>query len=680
MISLKNKIASLLFSFLITFFAFNALALTKGSKIRISAEPVDYQISNSFIEEDRYLVKFHGFYVSVFDTNTLTRIFHQAIPTPSVQGGNVSQIRRIDDWTYSYVYLLGYTCMDCRGAVSTNAEIISLEKTPDNTQLSGYGIKFHYDTEFAAAKYFAKRGLDKISDYITIENGQVLFGGYKVGLGTIDRSCQSSDYAVMNYQGGILNINTGEYLDLYWEMKSAHPPTNQFLAAEIKCRQKIKKYGKQKQLDAKTKVKHKMLNSLKFHFYNSEYLILKGPYFTGTSGVSSNISVSNGLSLLSLQDIAGVFNRPDKILEQIEAPATWVEAFRQLSIEENLFVANNALFTSPKITLTQNKLGKVTYHVQHNGISSALVKVNGVVVTSLIEVDDDSGIIVSFDIAPGRNQIEIIPKGEEIINAVAAYDEVFSEEKEGNFYFLGIGVSDYSNNSFDLKYPVKDIVDISKLPIFNDSLLLKDREVTSQGLEVAKSFLKNIGPKDKVLVLMSGHGAYSENLGEFTFFSSNSSPNNYEITGIPFSRVNELLENVNTSHITVVVDSCESGKRGYQFESNSSLPDTFNAKAISLSFDLNSFENKTKRFSRFIDPDMFIFSRLRKPLNARVLAGSSGSQVAYEDSKLSSGILSYFLREKLTSTGRYPNKDDLRDISRAVNKYTDGLQTPFVYH
>ncbi len=146
----------------------------------------------------------------------------------------------------------------------------------------------------------------------------------------------------------------------------------------------------------------------------------------------------------------------------------------------------------------------------------------------------------------------------------------------GNSWFFGIGINEYEHFP-DLNNAVGDVKAIHevlrKKYHLDESITLFNQEATRRNIfKQLKSLLKSVGPDDKLFILFSGHGFFSQtNEG---FWVPHEAEPDFEDDYLPNFHLKHYLEHIKARHILVVSDSCFSGSLFAEGTTRkSSLPD-----------------------------------------------------------------------------------------------------------
>jgi hypothetical protein len=226
-------------------------------------------------------------------------------------------------------------------------------------------------------------------------------------------------------------------------------------------------------------------------------------------------------------------------------------------------------------------------------------------------------------------------------------------------YVLAIGVSQYQNPSYSLKFAAKDAQDFAAATAIQKGLLYRDvvvkvltnehatKDEILDGLDWIR---KETTSKDVAMVFFAGHGLNDQN-GVYYFLPYNTDLEKLLRTGVPFTDIKNTVQSL-AGKTLFFIDTCHSGnvlggRRG-------------------LADDLNGIINELASAES----------------GAVVFAASTGNQYSLEDAKWNNGAFTKALVEGITGRADYTGKGritiNMLDlyISERVKELTGGKQTP----
>ena len=240
-------------------------------------------------------------------------------------------------------------------------------------------------------------------------------------------------------------------------------------------------------------------------------------------------------------------------------------------------------------------------------------------------------------------------------------------------YAVVVGISQYKNSSFNLKYADKDAIAFYDFLLRHEGggfrkenvkLLLND-EATSSALRTALgTFLANTSKQDYVIIYFSGHGSPTfRNRDDLYLLTYESDPSNLAGTAFPMDEVKRYLQkSIFAGRVVMITDTCYSGGIRLMGPSNSKN-DNYLANYL---------------------------SKLTKSRPGMVSITASGdSQLSVENRKYGGGhgIFTYYFLKGLTEDARLSdsNKDAIVDVAEIftyvrerVKKETQDMQVPHI--
>ncbi|MCH8076098.1 MAG: caspase family protein [SAR324 cluster bacterium] len=139
-----------------------------------------------------------------------------------------------------------------------------------------------------------------------------------------------------------------------------------------------------------------------------------------------------------------------------------------------------------------------------------------------------------------------------------------------HLWYLGIGVSEYSNPDFNLKYADADVIALEKTFKKQEGVLFKkvntklllNSDVTAKNIKLAMHrFLKKASDQDVVIIFLAGHGIQDND--QTLYFMTHDSDLNEPYTGVDLDFFHKFLRKrpLNQKAI-VLLDICQSGAFG----------------------------------------------------------------------------------------------------------------------
>lgn len=288
-------------------------------------------------------------------------------------------------------------------------------------------------------------------------------------------------------------------------------------------------------------------------------------------------------------------------------------------------------------------------------------------VVQAVQTEADSQTL-TLNLPAGQSEVSILARNNngwsEPASIQLTYQPRVAPARQGEFvilprlYVLAIGVSDYSNSSYRLKYSAKDAQDFAALmqrqkgTLYRDVVVkvLTDAEATKDNILDGLDWIQHeTTSKDVAMVFLSGHGINDEN-SFFYYLPVGADVAKMKRTCVPFTDIKNTVSSIAGKAI-FFVDTCHSGnvmggRRGV-------------SDVTAIVNELSSAEN-----------------------GAIVFTSSTGNQYSLEDDAWGNGAFTKALIEGLSGKADYSgngkitiNMLDLY-ISERVKELTRGSQTP----
>ena len=302
-------------------------------------------------------------------------------------------------------------------------------------------------------------------------------------------------------------------------------------------------------------------------------------------------------------------------------------------------------------------------------------------------------------LAAGRNKIQV-----SVLNSAGAESLYANAEvnctalrPKPTLYAVAMGVSEYSNPEWNLKYAAKDAKDIldrirSKSgPSYGEvkELLLTDREVTKEMLAKVREFLSQATIDDTVLIFVAGHGLLDSKY-DYYFGTSDIDFDNPSEKGIAFEEFDDLLAEMPCLRKSLLIDTCHAGEldedekkalAASQLAPSGQLIAMHPVGARGMSIKpIEGARGKSEWYDRL----QGLFVDLRRGSGSTILSSSAGAEYALESSEQQNGLFTYAVLEALDGTkDADANKDGSLQMSelgeyvkKRVAELTNNKQTP----
>lgn len=436
-------------------------------------------------------------------------------------------------------------------------------------------------------------------------------------------------------------------------------------------------------------------------------------YYTASKDALNAVSFRLNDELYPFEQFDLKLNRPDIIAERIgKTPERLIKAFyyiykkrlRRMGFKEE-DLGND--FHVPQIRIKdKNDLpvivndNSITFKViasddQYN-LDRLNVYINDVPYfgTSGITIDDPVKSIekqITLNLIPGENEIQVAvlnEKGAESLKS--SYNLIYeTEKKSGDLYVISIGVSDYQDDRFDLKYPSKDAQDLintieKSKQLYNEIHLKKliDSEVTVENFKALREYLKDVQVNDVVLVFMAGHGVLNS---EYDYFFGTHDMNfeKPEENGLAYEVIDALINDIKALKKLLIMDTCHSGEVDKEEVEEVTDPEVIEGDVDFRAAGVGIRETQAFGLENSQEFMETMFSDIRKGSGATVISSAGGAEYAMESDQWSNGLFTYCLLSGIDARSADINHDGQIKISEIkqfvyekVKQLSHGKQKP----
>jgi len=454
-----------------------------------------------------------------------------------------------------------------------------------------------------------------------------------------------------------------------------------------------------------------------FPFKNNEFIFINTEnYYLITKGAMAEIGFKYDGQFFFPEQFDLKFNRPDIILNQLgyndqdlisAYKKAYLKRLKKMNFTEEQLKSDYDL---PTVNITNlNDLPNKTteksitlnldlFDKKHN-LNRINIWINDVAIYGINGVDisqlNTTSLLkdVSIELASGSNKIQVSVLNESGAESFKKTIEVESTliPSRPNLYVVTLGVSKHKNQNFDLVYADKDARDVAET--FKNStyfknvntLTLTNEEVTLSQFDKIKSFIEQAGINDIVVVFVAGHGVLDADFNYY-FASYDMNFENPSINGIPYEKIEQLLDGIKALKKLLFIDTCHSGEldKDEVEEVNEDNNDTeqgdiiFRSVGTAVQFKDNPLGLKSTN-----ELMKSLFTDLRKGTGATVISSSGGTELSIEGGLYQNGLFTYCLINGLTNKKADLDKNKIitvseiqKYISSEVNRLSHGKQTP----
>jgi WD40 repeat protein len=320
---------------------------------------------------------------------------------------------------------------------------------------------------------------------------------------------------------------------------------------------------------------------------------------------------------------------------------------------------------------------------------------------------------VQVQLVPGRNKIQVSVLNSHGVESLkqTLYTSSTAQRASPEIYVVSIGVSEYKDKAYNLRYAAKDAEDLiaaykaveqrAGVSIKVHLLSLNDQKATKSSILGAKDWLKQSKVNDLVVVFAAGHGMTDEK-SDYYFGTHDIDPQHPATNGLPYEEFENLLDGIPALHKVLLLDTCFSGEIDKDQAIVVAQADTGGARAgtvkmrsfkaargVTVQADASDGQAAEPSVPR-LSNDMLKFQQdwfadLRRGTGAAVISSSSGNEYSLEGEQWGNGVFTYSLLNGLKNREADSNKDQIITVSELqayvidqVRKLTDGGQNPTV--
>lgn len=320
---------------------------------------------------------------------------------------------------------------------------------------------------------------------------------------------------------------------------------------------------------------------------------------------------------------------------------------------------------------------------------------------------------IQVPLVPGRNKIQVSVLNQQGVESLmeTVYTTSTAKMAPPEVYVVGIGVSDYKDKAYNLRYAAKDAMDllatyraVEQRPTASSkvhTLDLTNQKATKTEIIKARDWLKQSKINDLVVVFAAGHGMTDEK-SDYYFGTHDIDPKHPAINGLPYQEFENLLDGIPALQKVLLLDTCFSGEIDKdqavvvpQSDQGGARAGTVKMRAFKAARGVTvTTEAETESAGPASGPRLSSemlgfqqdwFADLRRGTGAAVISSSSGNEYSLEGEQWKNGVFTYSLLNGLKNHEADANKDQVITVSELqtyvieqVRKLTQGGQNPTV--
>ena len=434
------------------------------------------------------------------------------------------------------------------------------------------------------------------------------------------------------------------------------------------------------------------------------FLQIPSGYYQATSNASKLLHyVSSDLKVITFEQLDVRYNRPDKVLEAIGSTDTalirsyrkaYEKRIKKLGIDTTAFGSGYSVpeadFANRDKVEFEQKDGKLKLDIKSGDSTYKLDRFNvwvnetpvfgqrGLSIRNKNVTSFDSSITINL--SQGVNKIETSitnVNGTESYRMPLQVNYTPTNKQAEKTHFIGIGIDQFNDSKYNLKYSTKDIRDLSKKlkEKYSDIIIdtLFNEEVIISNIKALKQKLLQTSVNDKVIISYSGHGMLSK---DFDYYLSTYSVNfdKPEENGLPYDELESLLDSIPARKKLMLIDACHSGEVDKD--------------------DLIALEATDKKLIKGLKPVAYkkegqlglknsfelmqsLFVNVGKSTGATIISAAAGTEFALEGiDNLPNGVFTYSILESMNKFPSMKLSELKKTVGERVVELTKGLQKP----
>lgn len=432
-------------------------------------------------------------------------------------------------------------------------------------------------------------------------------------------------------------------------------------------------------------------------------------YVKSSPNAAKYIMFGQGMQLYGYEQFEWHYNRPDLIADRLGAQkehvnrlyAAYLKRLRMLGISENQLNENNQPPTIQLITPSDHALHSTQQTIEvamttpSGCLQSMNVWINGTPIhDGILPIERNKQSLklpLTLDLVPGANHVEVSCMNTNGVESLReAWDVVVTPNADlPTRWIVSIGISHYANRNYDLIYPSKDARDIVSLlsnkagavKVKNQIMLLEDTQVKKDIVPRIKSWLSGAKRNDEVIIYYAGHGLLDKE-AEYYLSTYDMDFGHPESNGIPYSAIDQLLEEIKPLKKMMIIDACHAGEMEKEELMINSMVSRregkvrFRGSRMSLTESMEA----AKEISQLMG---VTFADSRRGNGATILVSASGMEVAMESELWGNGLFTYAIRDAIGNGLADDNNDGLISTNEFINfvinrvkLLSNGMQNP----
>jgi WD40 repeat protein len=435
--------------------------------------------------------------------------------------------------------------------------------------------------------------------------------------------------------------------------------------------------------------------------------LIPAGYYMCTQSAAKQIHYVKGLQVITFEQLDVKYNRPDKVLEATGCSDTalirsykraYEKRISKLSVDTSSFSANLSVpdFNITGADAIPFEQSKPEMALRLQGVDSSFlldrfnVWVNDVPVYGLQGVSlkqkrsRSIDTVVNIKLSAGTNRIETAVMN---ANGTASFKTPLfvnytpTQPVRKKIHFIGIGINQFANTSYNLTWSVKDIRDLAfKLKAHYGEALtidtLFDEKVTRENVMALKKQLLALGEDDKVIVSYSGHGVLSTDLDYFlsTYNISFEEPAQF---GLPYDDLEALLNDIRPRQKLLLIDACHSGEVDKdEIARIEKSRQTLDSAGVSSRSKIKVVQKASLGMASSFELMKNLFVNVGNSTGTTIISAAGGMQYAQERGDLKNGVFTYSILQAFNENKSLTVSQLKKIVGESVTALTNGLQKP----
>jgi WD40 repeat protein len=455
------------------------------------------------------------------------------------------------------------------------------------------------------------------------------------------------------------------------------------------------------------------LNLRATFFFSRDRSLVVTPdnYYFAPKGVFDFVSFRLGNRVYAVDQFDITYNRPDKVLQALGShDDALVSAYRALVSKRLREMAYADAGTHPVSVPELNVVGRIPPSTADKdidlsvnasdlstNIQSVAILDNGVPVQSSAKVLTGAlgtptySAVLNMQLVDGSNHLQISSFNQSGIESLRQSFDVVLERRppERHLVIVAMGVTNYHDSRYSLRYPAKDAKDFVSLfsnlwqeQLAEAPVLLQDAGADHKSILALKdTVLSKTRVDDEVVILIAGHGLI-DSTGMYYFAPFDMDFDHPAALGVSFAEISGLFDSIPARKKLLLLDTCDSGEAATNDPSsgNTSLRIVQKNPGVEVLASSEPIGNHLALGEVFLD--------LRRGNGTLAIGATTAFQAAGEISGLGNGRFTHALLQGLSENasnelladangdGRI-TFDELRDyLESTVTNLSNGAQTP----